>query len=40
MRTSPAGTVTARGFFGDYAADGEPFTIQTGHTETTVALPA
>jgi hypothetical protein len=24
----------------ELAADGEPFTIQTGHTETTVALPA
>jgi endo-1,4-beta-xylanase len=39
MRTSPAGTVTVRGFFGAYAADGEPFTVSRGQTEATVMLP-
>ncbi|MEV6850213.1 endo-1,4-beta-xylanase [Actinoplanes sp. NPDC051411] len=39
MRTGPAGTVTVRGFFGDYAADGEAFTLRRGQTEATVMLP-
>jgi endo-1,4-beta-xylanase len=39
MRTGPAGTVTVRGFFGDYTAGGEPFTVRPGQTEATVSLP-
>jgi endo-1,4-beta-xylanase len=39
MRTSPAGTVTVRGFFGDYTADGEAFSVRPGRTEATVTLP-
>ncbi|MFI6076300.1 endo-1,4-beta-xylanase [Actinoplanes sp. NPDC051343] len=40
MRTGSAGTVTVLGFFGDYVADGEPFTVRRGQTEATVTLPA
>jgi endo-1,4-beta-xylanase len=39
MRTGPDGTVTVRGFFGDYAADGEAFSVRRGQTEATVMLP-
>lgn len=38
MRTGPDGTVIVRGFFGDYTAAGEPFTIRPGQTEATVTL--
>jgi GH35 family endo-1,4-beta-xylanase len=38
MRTGPDGTVSVRGFFGDYTADGEPFTLHRGQTEATVTL--
>jgi endo-1,4-beta-xylanase len=38
MRTSSAGTVPVRGFFGDYAAGGEAFTIRRGQTEATVII--
>jgi endo-1,4-beta-xylanase len=40
MRTSSTGTVTVRGFFGDYAAGGQPFGIRRDRTEATVTLPA
>lgn len=39
MRTGPAGTVSVRGFFGDYAAGGEPFSIRRGQTDATIVLP-
>jgi GH35 family endo-1,4-beta-xylanase len=38
MRTGADGTLTVRGFFGDYTAAGEPFTIRPGQTEATVTF--
>ena len=38
MRTGADGTLTVRGFFGDYTATGEPFTIRPGQTEAAVTL--
>jgi endo-1,4-beta-xylanase len=39
LRTGLAGTVAVRGFFGDYAAEGEAFTVRPGQTEATITLP-
>jgi endo-1,4-beta-xylanase len=38
MRTSDAGTVTVRGFLGDYTVAGAPVTLPAGRTEATVRL--
>ncbi|GIM90571.1 endo-1,4-beta-xylanase [Paractinoplanes toevensis] len=38
MRTSADGVVTVSGFFGDYTAGGEPFSIHPGRAEATVTL--
>jgi len=38
MRTTAGGTVTVRGFFGDYTAGGAPFTIRPGQADATVTV--